>query len=555
MLKFNSMVNILYTNVNSYSPKRYLINHTIEKYDIKCALFVESKTKPEANTKYRNWNVLRHDGNIANVNIRGGSLVQAHPSLNLGKANAPVINNTLNDVLHFTFPFKEDKLHIFLVYIHPTSSIENSIFNMAMRYKYALIIGDFNVNSAAKRKQLNDFIRNTNFVKATTPPTFIMPNNNDSTPDLVLHTKNITHNLCKIDVLPDIGSDHLSLIIAFDSNKPIIPEEPIIKHKFDKCNIAAVIVEMTHFIESVQNNILTIDTITNFNSKLQESILHNTPISQNKCFTHELPPYIIKLIKLRRKMYRDYQQNQNHDIKKAINDLNKNIHNLIMHFKTHKWLEVCEEIKKAKGKNFYQQVNKLSNYKTRHAIPTIIENGREYSSDKQKADIFAEQFKKNYAAIQQPNFDVENFNKITEWCVNYFANTPFDTVVEIEEEEYFLILSSQKNSAPGFDNIPWSIVKKLDYNIHIFIIKLFNYCVMHRCFPEIWKKGQIIVIPKPNTDHTRANNYRPITLLPVLGKLLEKIIRNKIELIAKNKIPMHQFDLKKNAPLYTHSRF
>lgn len=544
MFKFNSMFNLLYTNVNSYSPKRHLINHTIEKYDIKCALFVESKTKAEANTQYRNWNILRHDGNIANANIRGGSLVQAHPSLKLGKANPPCINNGLNDVIHCTIPFKEDKLHIFLVYIHPTSSIEGAILNMAARFKYTIIIGDFNVNNAAKKKQLNDFIRNTNFVKASTPPTFIMPNNNDTTPDLILHTKNISNNLRKIDVLPDIGADHLSIMISFDSQNAIIPEDPITKYKFFKCNIDAVNEEIIQYIDLIQNTEITLDTITNFNSKLQESILHNTPSSQQHQFTHELPPYIVKLIKYKRKIYREYQQNRNQDVKRAINDLNKNIHNLINHFKTHQWLEACQKINKANGRNFYHQVNKLSKYKHRKQIPTIEANGREYSTDKQKADIFAEQFKQNFSATQHPNFDDENFNTITEWCENYFNIAPTNDTIEVENEEYFNILSSQKNSAPGYDNIPWTVLKKLDYHIHLFIIKVFNHCITHHVFPDIWKKGQIIVIPKPNSDHSKANNYRPITLLPVLGKLLEKIIRNKIESIVRNKIPVQQFGFK-----------
>ena len=180
MFKFSSKVNILYTNVNSYTPKKHIINHTIEKHNINCALFVESKTKPDANTNYQNWHILRCDGNIVNNNIRGGSLVQVHPNLKMGKANAPQINNPLNNALHFTIPFQDDKLHIFLIYIHPSSNIEENIFSKAMQYKYAMIIGDFNINQT-KRKQLNNFLKNTHFVKVDTPPTFIMPNNPDST--------------------------------------------------------------------------------------------------------------------------------------------------------------------------------------------------------------------------------------------------------------------------------------------------------------------------------------------------------------------------------------
>ena len=47
-----------------------------------------------------------------------------------------------------------------------------------------------------------------------------------------------------------------------------------------------------------------------------------------------------------------------------------------------------------------------------------------------------------------------------------------------------------------------------------------------------------------NLDHTNPSNYRPITLLPVLGKNLEKIIKNIIERSIGHCIPGYQFGFK-----------
>lgn len=181
----------MYTNINSYSAKRYLINNTIDKLKISCALFVETKTRPQSNTTYKNWQILRRDGVVLNQNIRGGSLVQVHPTFRMQKMNSPSINNPWNEALHFAIPFKEDKLHIFVVYMHPNSSIEENVFTMASSKKYAMIIGDFNINNQTKRKHLKALLRNRNFSVASTPPTFVMPNNMDSTPDLVIYSNNM----------------------------------------------------------------------------------------------------------------------------------------------------------------------------------------------------------------------------------------------------------------------------------------------------------------------------------------------------------------------------
>ena len=45
--------------------------------------------------------------------------------------------------------------------------------------------------------------------------------------------------------------------------------------------------------------------------------------------------------------------------------------------------------------------------------------------------------------------------------------------------------------------------------------------------PHIWKVGHISAINK-NGTRTKAENYRPINLTSVPGKILEKLIRNEI---------------------------
>lgn len=541
---FASKLKLLYTNVNSYTGKRYIINNTIERYKINCALFVESKTKPENNTNYRNWNIIRQDGNIANTNIRGGSLVQAYPNLKLGKKNAPRINNPLNNCLHFTMAFNGEILHTFLVYIHPTSQIEETIFTMAAQCKYAIIIGDFNCNTPLKRKQLSNFVKNSQFVKADISPTFIMPNNQDSTPDVLLYTQNISNNISKIDVLPDIGSDHLSILIEMDL-KQNTPTMPTIKYKFEKCNIEKVNKEMMTHITTNEDVQITSSKITEFNTKLTQTVIEHTPTSSTNYYTHELPPFIIKLIKYKRRLYRQYRLNPDADVKKQINDISKNIHHLIGQYRQHKWIETCEEIGKSKGRNFYQKINKVSKYKTRHSIPDIEENYTVYHTEEEKSHIFAENLEQTYKESFKSHYNAENYKRVNDWYDKYFQKPISTPNIDLCETTYFEILNKQKNTCPGEDNIPWNVIKKLEYPIHMYIIEIYKYCINYNHFPQEWKKGRVIVFPKPNTDHQKVSNYRPITLLPALGKIFEKIIRNQIIEHSGHNIPQHQFGFKK----------
>ena len=45
-------------------------------------------------------------------------------------------------------------------------------------------------------------------------------------------------------------------------------------------------------------------------------------------------------------------------------------------------------------------------------------------------------------------------------------------------------------------------------------------------FPDTWKKGSII--PAHKKDKTLINNDRPIRLLPIFGKIFERVIYNSL---------------------------
>lgn len=70
-----------------------------------------------------------------------------------------------------------------------------------------------------------------------------------------------------------------------------------------------------------------------------------------------------------------------------------------------------------------------------------------------------------------------------------------------------------------------------------------NAIIRIQYFPKAWKLAQIIMIPKPGKDPHETKSYRPISLLPVFSKILEKIIYDRIKpIIEKNHlIPDHQF--------------
>jgi retron-type reverse transcriptase len=58
---------------------------------------------------------------------------------------------------------------------------------------------------------------------------------------------------------------------------------------------------------------------------------------------------------------------------------------------------------------------------------------------------------------------------------------------------------------------------------------LYNECLRKGCFPKKWEKAKIIPVTKPGKESsTEASKFRPISLINVGGKVLQKLFINRI---------------------------
>lgn len=286
-----------------------------------------------------------------------------------------------------------------------------------------------------------------------------------------------------------------------------------------------------------------------FNETLKNLILENTPTKVKTFFNYKLPPFILNLIKQKRRLYRQINQNEDHDKKSKYNELTKQIHILIQQYKQDKWVNACKNINDSKGRTYWNEIRKLSQYKAnKSVIPEISYNNNSYSTEQDKANVFGDYFEEASKFTIDDNFNEDNLNLVNDWYENFFNTDPtMEEDINITEEEYYSVLTSGKNTAPGHDHISRNILKKLEHKIHIEIINIYNHCIKNHYFPIEWKTGVIITIPKPNQDHSHPQNYRPITLLPVIGKNLEKIIKLRINNELDDQIPKNQFGFRQNS--------
>ena len=79
------------------------------------------------------------------------------------------------------------------------------------------------------------------------------------------------------------------------------------------------------------------------------------------------------------------------------------------------------------------------------------------------------------------------------------------------------------NKAHGQDNISIRIIKICGKSICKPSHKTYEECLRTGTFPLEWKKGNIVPIFKKG-DEQIYKNYRPVSLLPIFGKIIERLI-------------------------------
>ena len=103
-----------------------------------------------------------------------------------------------------------------------------------------------------------------------------------------------------------------------------------------------------------------------------------------------------------------------------------------------------------------------------------------------------------------------------------------DTFVKLREIEVCRVIKDiNVSKSSGLENVSSFILKEAFLAILPEITRMFNLSLTTSSFPTAWKKAMVVPIPKAG-DLTLVKNYRPISLLPLPGKLLEKLVHSQL---------------------------
>lgn len=184
------------------------------------------------------------------------------------------------------------------------------------------------------------------------------------------------------------------------------------------------------------------------------------------------------------------------------------------------WKDFCsKQDKEGVWEGIYRVIGRTT--KREEDVP-LIQNGITLSSEK-SAMLLATTF---YPEDREDDDSAEHrriremANIINEQNHAELHDPPF-TITEL----YIAVESFNPKKAPGSDGFTADICTHAINADPEYFLALLNRCLMYHYFPTIWKKATVIVLKKPGkADYTIPKSYRPIGLLPVFGKIYEKLL-------------------------------
>ncbi|KAF8697547.1 hypothetical protein AX14_001349 [Amanita brunnescens Koide BX004] len=155
-----------------------------------------------------------------------------------------------------------------------------------------------------------------------------------------------------------------------------------------------------------------------------------------------------------------------------------------------------------------------------------------------------------YSTILKDGRPIPNIEALFDTMHNHFSNSPAADNISWEaignipqcpvrsfppislKEIWDALRPTTNSSAPGPDHVTWRHVKlALSFpETDAALLRIFNLICESGTWPTHFKNSISVIIPKPNKpDYSIPKAYRPIALLNTLGKLLTKILANRLQ--------------------------
>ena len=466
----------------------------------------------------------------------GGISLFIKENLKAKKIESISYSNDTIEICTAEFYFGKQNVMIIGVYRPHSDTIDNfnSAFsdilkNRLLKNRFCILMGDLNIcllKPSRSNQNFSNLLFSNHFIPLITKATRF-PQIEGETPSCLDHIWinkffDLDTGIIDIDI-----SDHLPTFLNLKLDSPNEDEKVKIEFRLiNETNKAKFKNLLSNFnwnsIKS-QNPNLYADNIIKTLNDLYCSAFPLKVKYVSKRYNHNpwINNSIRKLIRAKSDYFRLYKLSL---VTLAENNRFRNkVNSIIRKYKTKFYADMLESSKNDLKRTWATINNILSKNTKIKNINRIICNKVTYTHSADIAKVFNNFFcsigSEYDSKIPNPDMNPCKFIKVNH--SSYFFLEPVSTL----EVEYHI--KNLKNSKECIDNISVSIFKEFQEFFSHIIADLINTCFETGLFPDSLKKA--IVLPlfkKDNPD--LMTNYRPISILPKLSKIIEKCLKSRL---------------------------
>ncbi|GFQ68557.1 RNA-directed DNA polymerase from mobile element jockey [Trichonephila clavata] len=263
------------------------------------------------------------------------------------------------------------------------------------------------------------------------------------------------------------------------------------------------------------------NAIQNFNSIFKNAFNNSSTFKSINKPLSCIPSVIREKIKIKNRLCKDWQDSKYPPYKTQLNKLQKDVKKDLKNFHSAQWDKTLSEVSSDDDSLFKIVKTHSNKNNTLHIPPIVGPMGLHYSTE-DKVNLFADYLENSFQENPEP-YDDDFIERVEEKVENFMHRNsrrhtaPLTSPQEIME----IILNSPNKKAPGKDGIKNIALKSLPLNAITYIKKIFNRSLQFNYFPTDWKHAQVTVIPKKGKETKFEKNYRPISLISSLAKILK----------------------------------
>ena len=243
-------------------------------------------------------------------------------------------------------------------------------------------------------------------------------------------------------------------------------------------------------------------------------------------YNHPLPRCVRASVLKKRRLWRKWRTNPTAENKREFNTASRRCSKAVHEYH----VQQEESLLRNGAQKFYRYISNQLHPRSGDILLQGPNGQLKSASD--IADCFAEKFAKNFSSTTGPtttqgqNLTVPNN---ATHCQQNCNISPLEHV-SITYTTVYKALSNQKCSAASPDGLPGVFYKTLSGALVLPMTIVFQQSLYQCCIPDAWRLAHVTPLYKGKGDKITPSAYRPISLIDVACKLLERLIASEIRL-------------------------